>query len=341
MSTETGAEKRRLSRSNSESEEGATEIATNEDIKNSEESNTIKHLDEYQHRQKQHADEKDQKKDRRTTLGTTRGEEDTVVTPANTNNNVIPGDGSRQIIAVSANKNPTAFFQLARKFLMTNEMCDLSALEGAIVSAVDAAHLLERSKLASIVRIHTSYVNVEPKRRRQVSQRKGEVSSAIRTEGASSSNITEDGLPSTKVESSSLTISVAGTTNTEEPLSSSVTSSVLDSKKSMMVSSTQQGGQQSTTISNTRNSSSSLSGSGSRELRRARILVTVKRTDSYKRWLEENPTQRQAIIAGTATVTAEDIIGEGDSSSKNNTSADLSSTTMEQILTSTLSKIEG
>mmetsp|Transcript_19709 Transcript_19709/g.22189 ORF Transcript_19709/g.22189 Transcript_19709/m.22189 type:complete len:177 (+) Transcript_19709:149-679(+) len=61
-------------------------------------------------------------------------------------------DGPRQVIAVSANKNPTAFFQLARKFLMTNEMCDLSALEGAIVSAVDAAHLLERSQLASIVR---------------------------------------------------------------------------------------------------------------------------------------------------------------------------------------------
>ena len=33
-----------------------------------------------------------------------------------------------------------------------------------------------------------------------------------------------------------------------------------------------------------------------RELRRARIVITVKRTESYKRWLEENPLQ--AIIAG-------------------------------------------
>ena len=33
---------------------------------------------------------------------------------------------------------------------MTNEMVDFSALEGAIVTAVDAAHLLERSQLASI-----------------------------------------------------------------------------------------------------------------------------------------------------------------------------------------------
>ena len=58
----------------------------------------------------------------------------------------------RQVIAVSASKGPAAFFNLARKFLVTDEICDLSALEGAIVSAVDAAHLLERSKLATIVR---------------------------------------------------------------------------------------------------------------------------------------------------------------------------------------------
>jgi len=67
----------------------------------------------------------------------------------------IPASSSpppRQVIAVSASKNPAAFFNLARRFLVTDEYCDLSALEGAIVSAVDAAHLLERSKLANIVR---------------------------------------------------------------------------------------------------------------------------------------------------------------------------------------------
>jgi hypothetical protein len=64
----------------------------------------------------------------------------------------IDDSSPRQVIAVSASKGPAAFFNLARKFLVTDEMCDLSALEGAIVSAVDAAHLLERSKLASIVR---------------------------------------------------------------------------------------------------------------------------------------------------------------------------------------------
>jgi hypothetical protein len=61
-------------------------------------------------------------------------------------------DLPRQLIAVSASKGPAAFFNLARKFLVTDEYCDLSALEGAIVAAVDAAHLLERSKLATIVR---------------------------------------------------------------------------------------------------------------------------------------------------------------------------------------------
>mmetsp|Transcript_22184 Transcript_22184/g.31805 ORF Transcript_22184/g.31805 Transcript_22184/m.31805 type:complete len:133 (-) Transcript_22184:607-1005(-) len=58
----------------------------------------------------------------------------------------------RQVIAVSASKGPAAFFNLARKFLVTDEICDLSALEGAIVAAVDAAHLLERSKLATIMK---------------------------------------------------------------------------------------------------------------------------------------------------------------------------------------------
>ena len=36
--------------------------------------------------------------------------------------------------------------------------------------------------------------------------------------------------------------------------------------------------------------------SSSRELRRARIVVTVRRTASYKAWLDENPLQ--AVIAG-------------------------------------------
>lgn len=44
-------------------------------------------------------------------------------------------------------------------------------------------------------------------------------------------------------------------------------------------------------------------GSGSRELRRARIVITVQRTEGYKLWLEENPLQ--AVLAGDVD---EDIV---------------------------------
>ena len=77
----------------------------------------------------------------------------------------------------------------------------------------------------------------------------------------------------------------------------------------MKFSGAHQAGQLSAIASPARDPAPSSSGSNCRELRRARILVTVKRTESYKRWLEENPTQRQAIIAGAASVAAEDIAG--------------------------------
>lgn len=80
--------------------------------------------------------------------------------------NATQKESPRQTIAVSVSKGPSAFFNLARKFLVTDEMCDLSALEGAIVSAIDAAHLLERSKIATITRLQTSYVAVEPKKKK-------------------------------------------------------------------------------------------------------------------------------------------------------------------------------
>jgi hypothetical protein len=81
-------------------------------------------------------------------------EDETVETEATGS---LDAESTRQVIAVNATKGPAAFFNLARKFLVTDEMCDLSALEGAIVSAVDAAHLLERSQLATIVR----YVQIQ------------------------------------------------------------------------------------------------------------------------------------------------------------------------------------
>eukprot|EP00536_Pseudo-nitzschia_multiseries_P016908 jgi/Psemu1/313719/fgenesh1_kg.1283_\ len=187
-------------------------------------------------------------------------------------------------------------------------MCDLSALEGAIVSAVDAAHLLERSKLATIVRIHTSYVNVEPKRRRQ--QKVGVLDSEASTkESEPSTRTSKDASLSSQLESSTATSSdPVVTLKTRDKLSTSTRSRTENDRDADTIG----GGIGKAGTTTSRSSASG--GGGSRELRRARILVTVKRTESYKRWLEENPNQRQAIIAGTATVTAEEIVGADPSS---------------------------
>lgn len=80
---------------------------------------------------------------------------ETIPTRTDSDQSFEPGQEQshqRQVIAVSVSKGPSAFFNLARKFLVTDEECDLSALEGAIVSAVDAAHLLQRSQIATISR---------------------------------------------------------------------------------------------------------------------------------------------------------------------------------------------
>ena len=128
-------------------------------------------------------------------------------------------------------------------------------------------------------RIHTSYVNVEPKRRRQ---QKGEMPTSETT--------AREGAPSRSVTDRSIDTMDSGGGKQQQQGEQSLSST------------------KTATAATTRISASS--GGGSRELRRARILVTVKRTESYKRWLEENPIQRQAIIAGTATVTAEEIVGK-------------------------------
>lgn len=92
--------------------------------------------------------------------------------------------------------------------------------------------------LLSLARIQTSYVTVEPKRRKQAPALPGSPGTAERE----------------------------GSSGFLGPLSESPPDS------------------------QTRRASSG------RELRRARIVITVRRTSSYKKWLEENPLQ--AIIAG-------------------------------------------
>jgi hypothetical protein len=157
----------------------------------------------------------------------------------------------RQVIAVSANKGPTAFFNLAKRFLITDEICDLSALEGAIVSAIDAAHLLERSKLATIVRVQTSYVTVEPKRNKRVTPPAADIGAATDQQPYSARD------PSSAVAYS----------QTHQPQEGRPPSRQRREGKR-----------------------------GERELKRARIVITVRRTAAYKQWLDDNPLQ--AVIAG-------------------------------------------
>jgi len=176
---------------------------------------------------------------------------------------VIPSpDHPRQMIAVSVSKLPSAFFNLARKFLITDEECDLSALEGAIVSAVDAAHLLERSKIATIVRIQTSYVSVEPKKRRDYGP---------------TSNIGEksQGSPQTETATTSATKEPPETIESSLPVAAELRYSELGQPVASTVDSSS-----SQTAGKTKSSSGTL--------RRARIVITVKRTEAYEKWLLDN-----------------------------------------------------
>lgn len=153
----------------------------------------------------------------------------------------------RQVIAVSSQKNPGAFFNLARRFLVSDEYVDLSALEGAIVSAVDAAHLLERSKLATIVRIQTSYVAVEPKTRMPG------ITETYEKGGTYQSDLHHSTSP---IGSNRLDPSLIYQTQSYNPQYAS------------------------------RRAASQ--GKPNNPLRRARISITVRRTENYRIWLEQN-----------------------------------------------------
>jgi len=180
----------------------------------------------------------------------------------------------RPVIAVSALKGPAAFFNLARKFLVTYDICDLSALEGAIVSAIDAAHLLERSRLAEIVRIQTSYVPVEPKRKKAATRGTLHSREAAKHKQHKVKTSAEPAFLETSTGDlqthSSLTTAV---------LQSEVGSSVLRRSQSTK-----------RRMTKTQEGKGKGKESRGKELRRARIIITVKRTEDYKQWLKENPS---------------------------------------------------
>jgi hypothetical protein len=102
------------------------------------------------------------------------------------------------------------------------------------VSAIDAAHLLERSKIATITRLQTSYVAVEPKK---------------------------------KKETSSETSHRSHPTAASEP--------IIDRSQAVTFD---------PSVSHHENLPEGT-------LRRSRIVITVKRTEAYVKWLKENPIQ--------------------------------------------------
>mmetsp|Transcript_13355 Transcript_13355/g.21956 ORF Transcript_13355/g.21956 Transcript_13355/m.21956 type:complete len:261 (-) Transcript_13355:470-1252(-) len=166
--------------------------------------------------------------------------------------NAPNSESPRQTIAVSVSKGPSAFFNLARKFLVTDETCDLSALEGAIVSAIDAAHLLERSKIATITRLQTSYVAVEPKKKKDRAASTGD-------------QPTSHGSLPTPAESAAPTAAAAAAASSRNDRSQPL---AMDSPSVTEQQNLPEG-----------------------TLRRSRIVITVKRTDAYVQWLKENPIQ--------------------------------------------------
>lgn len=208
-------------------------------------------------------------------------------------------------------------------------MCDLSALEGAIVSAVDAAHLLERSKLAKIVRIQTSYVAVGPKRKKVVQGQ---------TPVSQSDNITNVDkhvnvlLPEEDTRTlMSQHSHPANSLTTSQPAASTTPSSTIsypsreDSLMTESIPAEVQGpgaarmsspGPRTTATTSrphskkpqhSRQGQSLTSGAAHKELRRARIVITVKRTNDYKKWLDDNPLQ-DMITAGEDFNEATDTI---------------------------------
>lgn len=184
-------------------------------------------------------------------------------------------ESQRPMIAVSTLKGPAVFFNLARKFLVTYETCDLSALEGAIVAAIDAAHLLQRSKLATIIRIQTAYVAVEPRRRKQSSEESSTASTPATT-GEVSQDVRK--MPA-------VSITPSTTTHTDRK-TSSVSSQ--GSRRIQSMASHQQHQKQSR-----RSKGKGPASKPVRELLRARITITVKRTEEYGKWLIDESRERQ------------------------------------------------
>ena len=124
------------------------------------------------------------------------------------------------------------------------------------------------------ISVNTSYVTVEPKRRKNPSSQK-----ELQEEGTHVSTSLES--PTDKVPKPEYSEPIPPSSKTLEN-----TRSALDETEDSRTGA----------LGGTRGRSSG------RELRRARIVITLRRTESYTRWLEENPLQ--AMIANDGNMDA-------------------------------------
>lgn len=142
------------------------------------------------------------------------------------------------------------------------------------------------------LRIHTSYVSVEPKRKKQTSHQGEQDVLLMQPSQSSPARLSEGGEVVATPAAAEPQAAEAARTVGEEAEASTLPSSDASASPSPATTAPQ---------------SSRRGSSGGRELRRARIVVTVRRTESYKRWLEENPLQ--AIIASEAEDETDETMG--------------------------------
>jgi hypothetical protein len=140
-------------------------------------------------------------------------------------------------------------------------------------------------------RIHTSYVSVEPKRRKQSLNQGEQDVVLLQPSRVLSADIGED------VEEM-----MTPSLSRKQPSESPPGTAGEEALRTTSPLSTAPGANTASTPQSSRRGSSS-----GRELRRARIVVTVRRTESYKRWLEENPLQ--AILASEVDEEAVEAMG--------------------------------
>ncbi len=70
------------------------------------------------------------------------------------------GQAEIRFVPVSVSKTARAYFNICRKALETHRRVELSALEAAVVIAVDASFLLTRAKMGTIERVNSAFVQV-------------------------------------------------------------------------------------------------------------------------------------------------------------------------------------